>query len=139
MMKPVIADTGPLYALADQDDRWHEQVSAYFSSLTTQVIVPVTVLPEVCYLIGTHLGAHAEVQFVQAVVKGEIQVEFLKKEDLARAGELAEKYLDAEIGFVDASIVAVAERLQIKEILTTDRRHFSMIRPRHCTHFVLRP
>jgi hypothetical protein len=42
------------------------------------------------------------------------------------------KYSDAALGFVDASIVAVAERLKIKELLTTDRRHFSLIRPRHC-------
>ena len=42
------------------------------------------------------------------------------------------QYADSNIGFVDASIVAVAERLDIRKVLTLDRRHFGVIRPRHC-------
>jgi len=40
---------------------------------------------------------------------------------------------------VDASIVAVGERLRINTILTTDRRHFSLFRPRHCRSFTILP
>ena len=66
-------------------------------------------------------------------------MEFLRKDDLTRTVEVMDKYLDTDLGFVDASLVAVAERLKIREILTTDRRHFSLIRPRHCASFVLKP
>lgn len=42
-------------------------------------------------------------------------------------------------GFVDASIVAISERLGIPKILTADRRHFSAIQPKHCVAFTLLP
>ncbi|OGW28926.1 MAG: hypothetical protein A2X59_11640 [Nitrospirae bacterium GWC2_42_7] len=53
------------------------------------------------------------------------------------------KYLgpskDANLGFVDASIMAIAERLKVKKIFTTDRRHFSILKPKHCKSFTLVP
>ncbi len=138
-MKPIIVDTGPLYAMADRDDAWHGRVAEYLQTVRHDLIVPVTVLPEAAYLIATHLSASAEVAFVRSVQRGDVKVEFLKREDLARIATVMERYLDAELGFVDASIVAVAERLKIREVLTTDRRHFSLIRPRHCARFDLLP
>jgi predicted nucleic acid-binding protein len=125
--------------MADQDDAWHDRVREFLNTNALQLIVPVTVLPEVCYLIATHLGASAEVQFMKSVQRGELKLEYLKKEDVHRSVEIMEKYVDAELGFVDASVVAVSERLKIREILTTDRRHFSMVRPRHCSGFGLKP
>ncbi len=56
-------------------------------------------------------------------------------EDCSRAAEILHIYAEAKIGFVDASLVAVAERLKIRRVLTLDRRHFDMIRPRHCDCF----
>lgn len=138
-MKPILVDTGPLYAMADQDDAWHDRVLAFLNSTRLQLVVPITVLPEACYLISAHLGSLAEVQFVRSVQRDEVRVEFLKKEDLARTVEVMDKYSDAGLGFVDASLVSVAERLKIREVLTTDRRHFSMVRPRHCSIFALKP
>jgi uncharacterized protein len=135
----VLVDTGPLYAMADQDDGWHDRIREFLHTVPAQLIVPVTVLPEACYLISVHLGASAELHFVRSVQRGEVKVEFLRKEDLTRTVEVMDKYLDTDLGFVDASLVAVAERLKIREILTTDRRHFSVIRPRHCANFVLKP
>lgn len=125
--------------MVDRDDGWHDRVSAFLNAVPAQLVVPITVLPEVCYLIATHLGASVEVQFARSIQRGDVRVEFLKKEDLARTVEIMDKYADAGLGFVDASVVAVAERLNIRELLTTDRRHFSLVRPRHCQHFDLKP
>jgi predicted nucleic acid-binding protein len=57
--------------------------------------------------------------------------------DLTRAAELLDRYRD--IGFVDASIVAMAERHEARRVATTDRRHFATIRPRHIASFDLVP
>ena len=138
-MNTILVDTGPLYAIADQDDGWHDRVRDFLQTVPMQLIVPVTILPEACYLMSVHLGASAELQFIRSVQRGEVKVEFLRREDLTRTVEVMDKYLDADLGFVDASVVAVAERLKIREILTTDRRHFSLVRPRHCANFVLKP
>lgn len=49
------------------------------------------------------------------------------------------QYGDFPLGFVDASLVALAERLDARELLTTDRRHFSVVRPQHARQFTLLP
>ncbi len=128
-MRAVLVDTGPLYAMADQDDGWHDRVRAFLDTARIQLIVPVTVLPEAAYLISTHLGAAAELSFVRAVGRDELRVESLKKGDVDRTVEVMDTDLDAHLGFVDASLVAIAERLKIRELLTTDRKHFSLVRP----------
>lgn len=138
-MTSAIVDTGILYAMADRDDAWHERVSRFLESRADELVVPVTVLPEVCYLMNRHIGRETERRFVFSLLQGEMRVENLAAEDLKRASRLLERYRDANIGFVDATVVAVAERLRIRRLLTTDRRHFSMIRPRHCPAFHLLP
>lgn len=49
------------------------------------------------------------------------------------------RYGNLPLGFLDASLVALAERLDAKDLLTTDRRHFHVIRPQHARHFTLHP
>jgi len=53
--------------------------------------------------------------------------------------ELVAQYHDLPLGTVDASVVAAAERLDIREVATVDRRHFSVVRPKHTASFTLLP
>ena len=135
----VVADTGALYALVDASDAWHSRVVAWWRSQSRAVVVPITVLPELCYLLQTRIGPAAELAFVQAVAEDEFTVESAEPEDLVRATTLIDQYADLPLGFVDASVVAIAERLGTRDILTTDRRHFSVVRPRHARSFTLLP
>ena len=59
--------------------------------------------------------------------------------DLERAAALIDQYREADIGLVDATIVAMAERLGSVRLYTLDRRDFSIIRPRHVAAFQLLP
>ena len=43
------------------------------------------------------------------------------------------------LGVVDATVVAIAERLKAHTIATTDRRHFGALRPAHIERFALVP
>lgn len=135
----VVADTGPLYALVDADDDWHIRVTEWWKTNRDSIVVPVCVLPEVCYLLHTRISPAAEAAFVDAVAEEEFTVEALESEDISRARELMRQYSDLNLGFVDATVIATAERLDSREILTTDRRHFSVIRPRHSGAFRLSP
>ena len=58
---------------------------------------------------------------------------------MIRADAVLRKYSDLDLGFVDASVIATAERLDATEALTTDRRHFSAVRPEHVGAFRLSP
>jgi len=138
-MPLVIVDTGALYAMADRDDAWHDRVKAYLLTQRETLIVPVTVLPEACYLLNTYIGQEAERQLLISILQGEMQLENLTNDDLERTANLLQQYADANIGCVDATLVAISERRMISRILTTDRRHFAMIRPRHRPFFELLP
>ncbi|MES2176788.1 MAG: PIN domain-containing protein [Gemmatimonadota bacterium] len=135
----VIADTGALYALVDKSDAWHTRVVTWWSESTSAVTVPVTVLPEVAYLLQTRIGVEAEQAFIQSVANGEFALEQVEAEDMSRAADVMSEYSDFPLGFVDASIVALAERFDARELLTTDRRHFGVVRPRHARRFTLLP
>lgn len=53
--------------------------------------------------------------------------------------ELVEQYADLPLGTTDASVIALAERLNITEVATLDRRHFTVVRPRHVEALILLP
>ena len=133
----LLVDTGVLYALADEDDRWHAKAVAWLDAESELLAVPVTVLPEVCYLLATRLSVEAEGRFIASLVARDLAVEPLMAADLARVPRILERH--PEIGFVDASIVAIAERLRAVRLATTDRRHFGAVRPRHVRAFELVP
>ena len=133
----VVVDTGILYALADADDAWHDRARTWMERQSGLLVVPVTVLPEVAYLLHTRLGSAIELAFVESVAAGELEIEALRQTDLDRCCEVMERYPD--VGFVDASVVAVAERLKVASLATTDRRHFTSIVPKHVARFELVP
>ncbi len=133
-----VADTGALYALIDASDAWHARVLGCWQTNPSPVVVPVTVIPELTWLLQTRIGPAAEAAFIRGVVDGEFTVKQLEAADIIRAAELLERYADLPLGFTDASIVAVAERLEVRAILTTDRRHFGVVQPRK-GRFVLVP
>ena len=85
------------------------------------------------------LGYPVWIRFLRSIVAGELPLERATPEDLERTAELLEKYADGKVDFVDCAIVAVAERLKVQRILTVDRRHFGMFRPKHCQSFSIVP
>jgi hypothetical protein len=70
---------------------------------------------------------------------GALVVEDLLHEDYRRAGELLTTYADLRVGFVDAAVLAVVERLREPKLATLDHRHFSVMRPRHVEALELLP
>ena len=135
----ILVDTGIIYALANRKDNWHERAVAFVEGFVGKLAVASTVIPEAAYLLNNYLGQYAESVFIQSLLDGEMTVEQVTMVDLARANELLKEYADANIGLVDASVIAIAERLKISRILTTDRRHYGMVRPKHCQAFELLP
>ena len=135
----VVADTGPLYALLDRSDAWHERVTAWWAKNRRDVVIPVSVVPEVTYLLQSRIGPRAEQAFVTSLADGELEIEQVMPEDLDRISHLLAQYEDLKLGFVDASVIAVAERLETRDVLTTDARHFTAVRPRHARSLLLSP
>lgn len=95
-------------------------------------------IAEVCYLLQRNAGTRAEAAFRSFGVEFLTSVDLLAV-DLVRAADLVERYADLPWGGTDACVVAVAERLGLSEVATLDRRHFSVVRPRHVEAFTLLP
>ena len=135
----ILVDTNVLVAVANSRDAHHQQARDLLETLPDELLVPPTVVAEVCYLLSERGGADAEVRFLRAFGTGELRLAELLPSDLDRMAELAERYADLKLGGTDASVVAVAERMEIDRIATYDRRHFSVVRPRHVDAFLLLP
>lgn len=138
-MKTCLVDTGIIYALFDRADRWHARAAEFAGSYRGRLTVAACAIPEAAYLINKYLGVRAEQELILALARGDFTVEELTKKDYARAAQLIATYEKLNIGFVDAASVAVCERLKIADFATTDRRHFSVIKPAHRVELNLLP
>ena len=132
-------DAGPLYAYLDVDDRDHADSLALLERLPGPLAVPMLVVSEVACVAEKRLGAIGEVRFLSDFVDRNFIAVPVADEDWIRITELVHRYRDLPLGTVDASVVAAAERLGIRTIATLDRRHFSVVRPRHVPAFELIP
>lgn len=103
------------------------------------LVVPSLVVAEATFMIERVGGAAAEATFLRSLRSSRYVLETPTGEDLIRAAELVEQYADLPLGGTDASIIALAERLADPELATLDRRHFSIVRPRHVQAFNLLP
>lgn len=135
----VLADTGAIFAVIDASDLWHQACREFVESQQEHLVVPCSILPEIDYLISTRLQPGLTTTLLSDVQRGSFLLEDVRLSDLARTAAIMEACGDLGIGLVDASIVAVAERLGIDTIFTLDRKHFSVVRPRHVPEFKLVP
>jgi len=126
----IILDTSAMYSLMDKGDINHNLVKDFFlKNDKIYYFLPSTIIPELCYLINTRLGPYFEIKLLQEVNKS-FHLEILKDEDIIRILEILKKYDTLNIGYVDASIISIAERLKVNKILTLDRKHFEVVAPR---------
>lgn len=132
-----VVDSGPLYAAADLDDDDHDAAVAVLAQLDLHIVIPTLVVAEVTYFIGTRLGANAEAAFLGGLAQ--LDVEAPGAADWTRIAELVQTSADFPIGGTDASVIALAERLDATTVITLDRRHFGAVRPRHADAFALLP
>ena len=63
----------------------------------------------------------AQANFLRWVYSGALEVVDLSLDDLGRSIEIMEKHADLPADFADATLVAIADRMQIREVLTLDR------------------
>lgn len=135
----LIIDAGPLVAAAARRDRNHERCIELLSHASPPLLVPALVVTEVAYFLADRVGAQAEQAFAHSLQEGELLVEPVEPTDWARIAELLDDYRDLPLGIVEASVVAACERLGATTLATLDRRHFSVVRPRHCEALTLLP
>lgn len=127
----LVIDTGPLLAALDVADPDHEACARLLTQATDDLIVPALVLAELDYWCARRLSSEAWLIFLDDVIAGAYQVEPPTPKDLERCRALQATYRELGLGVVDASVIALTERLDEPKVATLDRRHFGVVRPQH--------
>ena len=135
----MIIDTGPLVAAANRKDPDHEACRDLLVRTPGVLIVPALVVAEATFMIERVGGSAAEARFLRSLRSRHYRIEAPTDRDLARCADLVEKYSDLSLGGTDATLIALAERLDETTIATLDHRHFRVVQPAHTSGFMLVP
>jgi predicted nucleic acid-binding protein len=119
----VLVDTAPVVAAIHSGDSAHEMAKAAMGKLRRNAVLPSPVLVEADHLIRARSSPMAARLFLRAVARGHHEVAYMTANLLRRASELDDKYADLKLGFVDTSVMAIAERHEMP-IFTFDFRGF---------------
>lgn len=126
----VVADTGAILALLDGDAEEHDSLRDLYRRSASEWVIPWATLPEIDHLARVRLGSDTARAFREDVAAGRFHIEWNHKADLARAVELERTHAALDLGFVDAIVLAIAERLEARAIATLDLRDFGAVRLR---------
>ncbi len=135
----ILVDTSGLLSALDESQRYHRECVALLSDATPPLLLSPFVLAELDYLLMRNLGAQAQAALLGEVARGAYQLETFAAADIARAKEIVDRYGDLNIGLADASIVVLAERHGINQVLTLDQRHFRALRIERRKRFKILP
>jgi uncharacterized protein len=135
----LILDTGPLYTSLDRNDADHASCRRLIEEADEPLVIPAPVLVEVDYWVHVRMHPGVLVALLDDIIAGAYRVEELRPEDYRRVRQLCDRYDDADVGFVDAAVLAIVERLNELKLATLDRRHFRVLRPRHVDALRLLP
>lgn len=135
----LVLDTGPLLAALDAADPDHKPCADLIETAEEDRIVPALVLSELDYWCHERLSGDVWLSFLEDLLAGAYRVENPNYCDLERCHEFQTAYADLDLGVVDASVLALAERLGEPKIASLDHRHFSTVRPAHVEALELLP
>jgi uncharacterized protein len=124
----IIADTGFWLALADTNDRYHQNAVEALGVLSEGLISTWPVITETCHMLATRLGAVPLHTFIRSARDGAFEIFDVQVAHLSRIERLMVKYQELPMDLADASLVILAEELGSGRILSTDQRDFRTYR-----------
>lgn len=135
----LLLDTGIIVALLNREDRWHLRCREMIETNAEELVVPQPALIEVDYFMKRDLPPAAWRAFYEDVAAGRYRIELFTAVDLVRTLDIVVSLGNANVQIVDASLIAMCERLDETKIATIDRRDFRRVVPLHCAALDLLP
>ena len=123
-MQSILVDAGPLIALADHADKYHRPVKTYLNKFNGRMLTTWPVLAEVCHF----LPEQVQIDFLRWANGGGISVVEMHETALSSLADWKEKYRDLPMDLAGASLIWLAQQTGVLDILTIDRKDFSVYR-----------
>ena len=135
MASPLIVDTSGIVALYDADSAQHKAFVAAAFAPGVLRLVSAAILSEIDYMLNVRVNPTAGARFIDALVDGFFEIEAFDTADAVYVRALHQSYPKLKIGLADGAVMSLAERLHCPRVLTTDRRHFEVVKPQAFTRF----
>ena len=134
--EPVLVDTGPLIALYNKKDPWHDRCTKMAGQLPVgKAYTCWPVVVEAAYILRGHPADRN--RLFEALFAEEFVLLPLDLDDLRAIQAILDRYRDQNVDFADAALVQLANRELISAVFTLDRRHFGMLRRQNGAPFRL--
>ena len=118
-MKKILIDSGPLIALFDASDKYHHDAVNFIKTNKYPLVTTLASITETLYLLD--FNRNAQIDFLEWVHRGAVELKHIGNNDFERLKELTEKYRDLPMDFADSCLVYLAEKLNLNTIATIDR------------------
>lgn len=120
-MTTILVDTGPLVALSDKRDKFHETSKAFLKNYRGRLLTTWAVLTEFSHLASS---VEATLPLYRWIDNGGLELFSLGRDELVRAVDWIERYADQPMDLADASLVVAALATGHNQVWTLDRRDF---------------
>lgn len=128
-MRTVLVDTGPLVAYLDSDDPAHVEVAQRWDGLVGRLATTSAVITEAMHFVAA--APDGPRSLAELVASSSMEVfDLSRAPELREAAALMERYADTPMDYADATLLLLAEALNVGEVLTLDRRGFAVYRTR---------
>ena len=117
-MQKTIIDSGPIIALFDRSDKYHHQVLDFLKLFQGELITSWAVITEVSHMLDFNL--QVQIDFLKWIEKGGIEVYDISQDEISDIRVMMEKYLDIPMDLADATLMYIANRENIKNIVSID-------------------
>lgn len=121
-MRSILIDTGPIIALFNRKNLYHQRIIEFLRGYTGKLITTWPVITEVAHMLDFRVDA--QIAFLEWVGRGGVELFDISVEKLNRIIEITRKYQDIPMDLADASLVVVSEETGIREILTIDSDNY---------------
>jgi predicted nucleic acid-binding protein len=118
MLNAILIDAGPIIALFDKDDNYHEEIIDFIKGAGYKFITTTAVVTEVAHMLD--FSVNVQIDFLEWIMKEGVILQEIAQSDISRIIELTKKYSDRPMDFADATLVIAAEKTGIRKIISID-------------------
>jgi predicted nucleic acid-binding protein len=118
VLNTILVDAGPLIALFDRDDNYHNRIKSFLKGKDFRFVTTTAVLTEVSYMLNFNI--RAQIDFFEWVLCRGLLLEEIRQEDIPRIIGWTKKYRDVPMDFADATLMVAAEKRSIFSIISLD-------------------